>query len=64
MTSAMRATDRRHYVPAAGTSDPYADCPQMTFCNQTISAPHIHAICLELLREHLQPVRGWSVRPS
>ena len=34
---------------------PYADRPQPIDYNVTISAPHMHAYCLELLKDHLKP---------
>ena len=33
---------------------PYADSPQSIGYNVTISAPHMHAYCLELLKDHLK----------
>jgi len=33
----------------------YDDCPQGIHCNATISAPHMHAYCLEWLQDRLQP---------
>ncbi|KAA8492382.1 Protein-L-isoaspartate(D-aspartate) O-methyltransferase [Porphyridium purpureum] len=50
---AMRHVDRGKYCPQ-GTS-PYMDAPQPVGYNATISAPHMHASCLELLVEQLQP---------
>ena len=34
---------------------PYEDSPQPIDYNVTISAPHMHAYCLELLKDHLKP---------
>ncbi|GJQ09923.1 hypothetical protein GpartN1_g1714.t1 [Galdieria partita] len=34
---------------------PYEDTPQPIGWNATISAPHMHVTCLELLNEHLKP---------
>jgi len=34
---------------------PYEDSPQPIGWNATISAPHMHVTCLELLNEHLKP---------
>lgn len=49
----MEAIDRGLFVPS-GTS-PYVDSPMPIGFNATISAPHMHAACLELLEEHLKP---------
>lgn len=49
----MEAIDRGLFVPAG--SAPYVDSPMQIGYNATISAPHMHATCLELLKEHLQP---------
>eukprot|EP01119_Soliformovum_irregulare_P010918 TRINITY_DN2690_c0_g1_i2.p1 TRINITY_DN2690_c0_g1~~TRINITY_DN2690_c0_g1_i2.p1 ORF type:complete len:220 (-),score=45.00 TRINITY_DN2690_c0_g1_i2:126-785(-) len=48
---AMRETDRRIY---SKTVD-YQDRPEPIGYNATISAPHMHAQCLEWLEDHLQP---------
>lgn len=47
--SAMRAVDRGHYC----THNPYMDSPQSIGYQATISAPHMHAHALELMRDHL-----------
>ncbi|CAN6447452.1 unnamed protein product [Victoria cruziana] len=49
----MEAIDRGLFVPPG--NDPYFDSPMPIGYNATISAPHMHAACLELLQEHLQP---------
>ncbi|XP_042421512.1 protein-L-isoaspartate O-methyltransferase-like isoform X5 [Zingiber officinale] len=49
----MEAIDRGHFVPPGST--PYVDSPMAIGYNATISAPHMHAACLELLADHLQP---------
>ncbi|XP_064979106.1 protein-L-isoaspartate O-methyltransferase-like isoform X5 [Musa acuminata AAA Group] len=49
----MEAIDRGVFVPPG--SAPYVDSPVPIGYNATISAPHMHAACLELLEEHLQP---------
>ncbi|MQM19609.1 hypothetical protein Taro_052616 [Colocasia esculenta] len=49
----MEAIDRRLFVP--GESAAYVDSPMPIGYNATISAPHMHATCLELLKDHLQP---------
>ncbi|TVU15549.1 hypothetical protein EJB05_39074, partial [Eragrostis curvula] len=48
----METIDRALFVPE-GT--PYIDTPMPIGYNATISAPHMHATCLELLKDHLQP---------
>ncbi|XP_015695970.1 protein-L-isoaspartate O-methyltransferase 1-like isoform X2 [Oryza brachyantha] len=49
----MEAIDRGLFVPPGAS--PYFDSPMPIGYNATISAPHMHASCLELLQEHLQP---------
>ncbi|WOK94521.1 protein-L-isoaspartate O-methyltransferase-like isoform X2 [Canna indica] len=49
----MEAIDRGLFAPPG--SAPYVDSPLPIGYNATISAPHMHAACLELLAEHLQP---------
>lgn len=49
----MEAIDRGLFVPPGGT--PYYDSPMPIGYNATISAPHMHAACLELLEKNLQP---------
>ncbi|KAF8067254.1 pcmt [Scenedesmus sp. PABB004] len=57
VADAMRGVDRAAYVnPSLATrADAYADHPLAIGEGQTISAPHMHAICLELLERHLVP---------
>eukprot|EP01104_Vermistella_antarctica_P000531 TRINITY_DN1068_c0_g1_i1.p1 TRINITY_DN1068_c0_g1~~TRINITY_DN1068_c0_g1_i1.p1 ORF type:complete len:257 (+),score=17.53 TRINITY_DN1068_c0_g1_i1:212-982(+) len=50
---AMLSVDRGKYAPS--NVDPYEDTPQLIGNGQTISAPHMHAMCLELLLDHLEP---------
>jgi protein-L-isoaspartate(D-aspartate) O-methyltransferase len=50
---AMAAVDRGHFV--RGGSDPYYDAPSAIGFGATISAPHMHAHCLELLQDKLTP---------
>lgn len=50
----MEEIDRGLFVPA-GQGDPYMDNPVPIGYNATISAPHMHAACLQLLNDHLQP---------
>ncbi|XP_051202660.1 protein-L-isoaspartate O-methyltransferase 1 isoform X2 [Lolium perenne] len=49
----MEAIDRGLFVPPGAS--PYFDSPMAIGYNATISAPHMHAACLELLEDHLQP---------
>jgi protein-L-isoaspartate(D-aspartate) O-methyltransferase len=49
----MHAVDRGLFVPPGGS--PYFDSPMPIGYNATISAPHMHAACLELLENNLQP---------
>ncbi|KAK6922309.1 hypothetical protein RJ641_012816 [Dillenia turbinata] len=49
----MKTVDRGYFVPEG--SPPYIDSPMDIGYNATISAPHMHAMCLELLKDHLQP---------
>ncbi|XP_062225937.1 protein-L-isoaspartate O-methyltransferase [Phragmites australis] len=48
----METIDRALFVPEGA---PYIDSPMPIGYNATISAPHMHATCLELLKDHLQP---------
>lgn len=48
---AMTMVDRGNYVH----SEPYRDAPQVIGYSATISAPHMHARSLEILKEHLKP---------
>lgn len=50
----MEALDRGLFVPG-GSSSAYADTPMPIGYNATISAPHMHATCLQLLEDKLQP---------
>ena len=47
---AMLKIDRKDFSP----DYPYEDSPQSINYNVTISAPHMHAYCLELLKDHLK----------
>lgn len=49
----METVDRAHFVLKG--CPPYVDHPIMIGYNATISAPHMHAMCLELLEKNLQP---------
>ena len=49
--NALINVDRVDFAPRA----PYEDSPQPINYNVTISAPHMHAYCLELLKDYLKP---------
>ncbi|XP_010695993.1 protein-L-isoaspartate O-methyltransferase isoform X2 [Beta vulgaris subsp. vulgaris] len=49
----METIDRGLFVPAGTPA--YVDSPMPIGHNATISAPHMHAMCLELLKDKLQP---------
>ncbi|KAG0499048.1 hypothetical protein HPP92_003739 [Vanilla planifolia] len=49
----MEAIDRGLFVESG--TQAYVDSPMQIGYNATISAPHMHATCLELLEQHLQP---------
>ncbi|XP_061366077.1 protein-L-isoaspartate O-methyltransferase 1-like [Gastrolobium bilobum] len=49
----MESVDRALFVPNG--AEPYDDTPMAIGYNATISAPHMHATCLQLLEDHLQP---------
>lgn len=49
----METIDRGLFVPNGVPA--YIDSPMAIGFNATISAPHMHAACLELLKEHLKP---------
>lgn len=49
----METIDRGLFVPD-GTAA-YVDSPMPIGHNATISAPHMHAMCLELLKDNLKP---------
>jgi len=52
---AMRKVDRKCYVLERDKSESaYRDHPLGIGANATISAPHMHAMCLELSREYLK----------
>eukprot|EP00183_Erythrolobus_madagascarensis_P002479 CAMPEP_0185848872 /NCGR_PEP_ID=MMETSP1354-20130828/3590_1 /TAXON_ID=708628 /ORGANISM="Erythrolobus madagascarensis, Strain CCMP3276" /LENGTH=324 /DNA_ID=CAMNT_0028549329 /DNA_START=91 /DNA_END=1065 /DNA_ORIENTATION=- len=52
--AAMTAVDRAKYVLPEFSSEAYQDSPQPIGFNATISAPHMHAMCLDLLRTHIE----------
>ncbi|XP_073056501.1 protein-L-isoaspartate O-methyltransferase 1-like isoform X3 [Primulina eburnea] len=49
----MKSIDRALFVPEG--TPPYVDSPVQIGYNVTISAPHMHATCLELLENNLKP---------
>ncbi|KAE8036884.1 hypothetical protein FH972_009517 [Carpinus fangiana] len=49
----LESIDRALFVPDGNA--PYYDSPVPIGYNATISAPHMHATCLQLLEENLQP---------
>ncbi|KAJ9568170.1 hypothetical protein OSB04_004136 [Centaurea solstitialis] len=49
----METVDRALFVPDG--SPAYEDSPMQIGFNATISAPHMHATCLQLLEKNLQP---------
>ncbi|KAL6524554.1 Protein-L-isoaspartate O-methyltransferase 2 [Orobanche hederae] len=49
----METIDRSLFVPDG--TPPYVDSPMQIGYNATISAPHMHATCLKLLENYLQP---------
>jgi len=53
--AALKATDRAAFCPKnLPKSYVYQDSPLPIGYGETISAPHMHATCLELLRNHLR----------
>lgn len=53
VSEVMENIDRAFFVP--DDVPPYVDTPVPIGYNATISAPHMHATCLQLLEKHLQP---------
>lgn len=53
VAKAMEAVDRGLFVP--DRSHAYVDSPLSIGYNVTISAPHMHAMCLQLLENNLKP---------
>ncbi|CAI0447462.1 unnamed protein product [Linum tenue] len=49
----MENIDRALFVPNGNSA--YADTPMPIGYNATISAPHMHATCLQLLEDYLKP---------
>ena len=50
----MKQVDRADFYPL-NPERAYEDCPQTIGYNVTISAPHMHAFCLEWLKDVLKP---------
>lgn len=53
VSEVMETVDRACFVPEG--TPPYVDSPMQIGHNATISAPHMHAMCLQLLEENLKP---------
>ncbi|KAL9434097.1 hypothetical protein AB3S75_028850 [Citrus x aurantiifolia] len=53
VSEVMETIDRACFVP--DDTPPYVDSPMAIGYNATISAPHMHATCLQLLEENLKP---------
>jgi protein-L-isoaspartate(D-aspartate) O-methyltransferase len=51
----MSKIDRRNFVPEDIIHSAYSDIPRPIGWNTTISAPHMHAMTLEKLKDHLKP---------
>ena len=51
IAEAMAKVDRGHFAPHS----PYMDCPQPIGYEATISAPHMHAYCLDWMVPALKP---------
>jgi protein-L-isoaspartate(D-aspartate) O-methyltransferase len=53
----MKQVDRAEFVAkdVSKTSYAYADNPMLIGANVTISAPHMHAYCMEWLEKKLKP---------
>ena len=48
IASVMKTVDRFDYMPKGSNAQvAYADSPHRIGCNVTISAPHMHAYCLD-----------------
>jgi len=57
IADAMKAVDRMAFLPPGSRTsrNAYEDSPQAIGYGVTISAPHMHAHCLELLEPYLKP---------
>lgn len=53
--AAMTQVDRASFVHPATRHEAYSDHPLPIGCDQTISAPHMHAVSVDLLAGHLVP---------
>ena len=61
VAAVMKSVDRRHYTRGGGVD--YKDSPQPIGHGVTISAPHMHAIALQLVEGHLGGRHDSKVRP-
>lgn len=50
----MARVDRKYFVPEETFHSAYSDMPKPIGWNTTISAPHMHAITLETLKDNLK----------
>ena len=53
IATVMQMVDRRDFVTRNDTSNAYRDNPLSIDHNVTISAPHMHAYCMEWLQHKL-----------
>jgi protein-L-isoaspartate(D-aspartate) O-methyltransferase len=51
----MTKVDRKHFLSDEGFHGAYTDMPRPIGWGTTISAPHMHALTLEKLKDHLKP---------
>ena len=61
VAAVMKSVDRRHYTRGGGGD--YKDSPQPIGHGVTISAPHMHAIALQLVEGHMRGKHNSKVRP-
>ncbi|OSX70116.1 hypothetical protein BU14_0897s0005 [Porphyra umbilicalis] len=64
LIDAFRSVDRAAFVPPRSVRAAYADAPQGIGWGATISAPHMHAMCVELLGGVLGLGGGGRVAPA
>ena len=55
VANVMKLVDRGQFVTQESSRVAYQDSPQSIEHNVTISAPHMHAYCMEWLEPKLQP---------
>ncbi len=53
--NAMKKLDRSLFLPIQLSNFAYRDRPLPLYFGATISAPHMHAFCLERINEHIKP---------